>query len=148
MKCLATAARRTARGLTRLYDEALSPAGLTAPQFALLSQIKHRPDCPQQTLCDAVDLDQTTLSRNLRLMSEHGWVQRSVSPDDKRAASYRITKKGASLQNQAMPLWESAQKKMRDQLGPNWQHSFELLQQLTAAAAVASPNTHDGQSLL
>lgn len=138
MKCLAAHTRRAARGLTRLYEEHLAPSGLTTAQFTLLSQLVHRTGCSQQELCEATGLDQTTLSRNLRLMTEHGWVKRAASANDKRAASYRVTTKGAALHARAMPLWEAAQRQMRHTLGAEWQQAFTLLQQLSEVAQGAS----------
>lgn len=138
MKCLAVSTRKAARGLTRLYDEHLEPVGLTAAQFALLSQLTQSPGSSQQVLCEATDLDQTTLSRNLRVMAEHGWVKRGTSTEDKRAASYRLTAKGAALQHKAMPLWGAAQQRMRQQLGADWQQAFTLLERLRQVATAST----------
>src|SRR3546814_12520948 len=43
--CLCLAARRAARALSRRFDEALRPAGLTNGQFSLLMSL-HRPEPP------------------------------------------------------------------------------------------------------
>ncbi|WP_296900683.1 MarR family winged helix-turn-helix transcriptional regulator [Thiohalocapsa sp.] len=72
--CLGFAVRRSARALAQYFDAALSPAGIKATQFALLNAVflLDRPGI--QTLAEALGMDRTTLTRNLRRLVHQGWV--------------------------------------------------------------------------
>jgi DNA-binding MarR family transcriptional regulator len=61
-----------------------------------------------------LDIEKSTLSRNLRLMKAAGWVRGRFEGSEKRL---ELTAAGRRLLTDAYPLWERAQKKVRDLLG-------------------------------
>ena len=63
--CLCFNLRKAARALTQTYDAALKPAGVTAPQFALLSTLAGYGPVSLSDLAAALGMDRTTLTRNL-----------------------------------------------------------------------------------
>jgi DNA-binding MarR family transcriptional regulator len=133
MDCLCLTARHAARTLTRFYDEALKPSGLTATQFGLLSLLHARPLLTQAQIAAMVDSDQTTLSRGMKLMVERRWICARPGADDARKMTYVLTRAGAKRRDVAMPLWEAVQNDMQARLGKRFDKAITLLQELAAA---------------
>jgi DNA-binding MarR family transcriptional regulator len=131
MKCLCASTRHAARLLTRRYEEALRPADLTPAQFELLGTMIARPKLPQSDLAEALSLDQTTLSRNLKILIGRGWVKRSAAENDQRQALYALTEKGRGMWRTALPCWENAQAEMRHSLGSDWEAVWSALEKLS-----------------
>jgi DNA-binding MarR family transcriptional regulator len=117
VRCYCAAVRRVSRKLVRLYEEALRPAGVNPAQFELLQHLSRRHGMSQGALAVAVDLDQTTLSRNLKGMMELGWVVASAGVKDRRVSTYVLTETGTAVLQAAVPLWERATAKIEDALG-------------------------------
>jgi len=140
MNCFCANTRRAARSLTRLYEEHLRPSGLTPPQFGLLSLLATRPGIAQTKLAEAFDLDQTTLSRNLKLLISNKWVKRTRSPLDGRQSAYTITPAGLERRQAALPHWQRAQSQMRQALGADFEAVLALVQRVSIAAVGLSSN--------
>ena len=68
--CAAFNFRRTARAVTRLYDLGLEPSGLRATQFAILTAIAKFQPVSISRIGEILVLDQTTLTRSLRLLQK------------------------------------------------------------------------------
>jgi DNA-binding MarR family transcriptional regulator len=137
MDCLCLNTRRAARTLTRLYEEHLRPCNLTAAQFGLLSLLAARPNLSQQDLAETLDLDQTTLSRNLRLLVSNKWIKRTRSKEDRRQTLYTITPAGLELRSDALPHWNRAQQQMRASLGSDWETALAIVKRLSIVASAA-----------
>jgi DNA-binding MarR family transcriptional regulator len=104
-ECLAFRVRRLNRRVTRLYDAALRPFGLTTAQFNVLVALGLDLDLTASDLARALDLEKSTVSRNLRRLAEHRWVK----PMDK-ARVLRLTAAGQRLVTRALPAWRQAQR--------------------------------------
>src|SRR5215467_9693068 len=70
--CAAFNFRRTARAVTRLYDEALQPTGIRSTQFAILVGLKKAEPVPVGALGRMLGIDRTTMTRSLRLLKTEG----------------------------------------------------------------------------
>lgn len=57
--------RRAANTLTKYYDAAFAPIGLTGNQFFLLNSIQQLGSCNKSELAQYTSLDRTTIIRNL-----------------------------------------------------------------------------------
>src|SRR5262249_38183184 len=67
-------------------------------------------------VCDILQLDASTLSRNVKPLQAHGWLE--VVPDeDARAQPFRLTPQGRALIEKAVPAWEEAQRQAIELLG-------------------------------
>ena len=66
--CLAYRTRLLSRVISGIYDDALAPLGLKGSQLNVLSALAHRGPSAQTELCDALMLDNSTLSRNIERM--------------------------------------------------------------------------------
>jgi DNA-binding MarR family transcriptional regulator len=133
MKCMCAKTRRTARRLTRFYEERLRAVNLTAAQFELLSELAGGPGRSQVELAADLGLDQTTLSRNLKTLIANGWVIAASSVEDRRRAVYSLTAAGRATWQVAMPHWQAAHDHLRKAMGGEWQATFALLERLSAA---------------
>jgi DNA-binding MarR family transcriptional regulator len=107
-QCLCLASRRAARALTRAFDRQLRPHGIRATQFSILTMLLLRGPLPVGELADHLGVERTTLTRNLALIEEAGWVD--IRPGaDARSRVVRATKKARAAVTAALPAWRKAQ---------------------------------------
>jgi DNA-binding MarR family transcriptional regulator len=132
--CACRHLRRAARAVTQLYDEALRPSGLRITQFTLLVGVAVSEPVPITRLADALGLDRTTLTRDLRLLTDRGLVE-TATGDDRRMRVVRLTGQGREAIGRAYPLWQRAQAHIVD--GSPWPVLAGGLQEV-AARALAS----------
>jgi DNA-binding MarR family transcriptional regulator len=66
--------RAAARLITNAYDDALRPSGLRVIQFALLAAIGAEQSVSITALARLIDMDRTTLSRNLKPLEKDGLI--------------------------------------------------------------------------
>src|SRR5471032_3058355 len=91
--CACATARRAARAVTQLYDGHLRASEIEAPQFALLSALHAQGPCSQSAIGDRLALDKTTLSRNLKLLRQNGWIE-TAGAEDGRERRYVLSALG------------------------------------------------------
>ncbi|MCA9922583.1 MAG: winged helix-turn-helix transcriptional regulator [Anaerolineales bacterium] len=127
--CAAGNLRRTTRLVSQMYDEALRPVGLRGTQFMLLIALTQTGPVPISQLAEALAMDRTTLSRNLKPLEREGWVQ-TESGDDRRRRLVMLTGEGEDVLVQALPLWEGVQAQIVAGFGPERFAAF--LGELTA----------------
>lgn len=133
--CACTKARRAARALTHLYDQALLPSGLKVTQFSLLRTLQRTGALHITGLATMTGLERSTLGRNLRLLEVAGFVE-LVDGRDARERRILLTSAGHDAIATAMPLWQQAQDRVAASLGEHRQRLlFSLLDELTALAA-------------
>jgi DNA-binding MarR family transcriptional regulator len=106
--CIATRLRMANRVITKVYDDALRPFGLKVTQLSMLVLTVDRGHLHQSEVGAELQLDDSTLSRNLERMRVNGWLDK-VSGDDARVHSYRLTEAGTALVGKAIPAWRRAQ---------------------------------------
>lgn len=116
--CACIRARRAARSLTDVYDEALRPVGLKITQFSALRNASRLQPVSISALADEMALDRSTLGRNLLLLERRGLVRLGPG-DDQRERSVSVTPAAQRLLARAVPLWEQAQRTVERALGKN-----------------------------
>ncbi len=131
--CTCANLRKAARVVTQIYDAALQPTGLKATQFTLLATLSKRGDLPLTRLADALVMDRTTLTRNLKPLVRRGLI-RIEHDDDQRVRKVSLTETGKSVFEQARPQWAQAQSRIVERLGQARWSGF--LDDLMAAVAV------------
>ena len=70
--CTCAKIRKVDRLLARQYDLAMAPSGLKTTQLALLTNIKNYGPLGLSELANKMVMDPSTLTRNLRLVTEQG----------------------------------------------------------------------------
>lgn len=115
-ECMCRRARMAARKITRIFDDALRPAGLRITQFTLLVAIgKGAPDSIS-LLAEWLAMERTTLVRNLQLLEKDGLIE--MGPEGgRRARATRLTQAGRERLATAYPYWEKAQETIHQRLG-------------------------------
>jgi len=129
--CLCVNLRRAARAMTALYDEALAPAGIKVTQYSLLCAVERNEPAAIGTLSEELDLDRTTLARNLNPLQRDGLIDVAAG-SDRRVTEVRLTRNGRRAIDKARPLWTRAQTEIAARLASG------RIEQLRAIAAEAS----------
>jgi len=106
----------TSRAVTRLYDDALRPAGLRTTQFSILARLDDEGSSPLTRLARRLVLDRTTLGRELEALRRHGLVTVSAG-EDRRTRIVSLTEAGREMLGKAYPRWRSAQRDVRERFG-------------------------------
>lgn len=106
--CYCTQFRRASNTLTRIYDDALRPAGLRITQFSLLRSVGRLGEATMTALSQESALDLTTISRNVKGMIDAGWIDVERS-DDGREKILVLTEAGRGRIHAALPYWAQAQ---------------------------------------
>jgi len=119
-KMIATCAchkiRMAARVVTRTYDDALRPVGLRATQVSLLAAIAAEGAMSITALARLIGMDRSTLTRNLAPLEKEGLLVLG-NEGWRRSRDLDITAKGRARLKDAIPLWEGAQRRLRQDLG-------------------------------
>jgi DNA-binding MarR family transcriptional regulator len=137
--CLCNALRQASRAVSRLYDEELRGVGVRTTQYSLLSRLGRTGEVRQRDLGGMTSLDETTLTRNLRLLIDSGWVAIGTG-DDRREKLVRLTEAGAAKLREARPAWKRAQERMRSRLPKGaWSGLLAALPELAGLADEANP---------
>lgn len=115
--CTCARLRRLTRRVTAVYDHALAAVGLRVTQFSLLGHLRGLPGLAMTDLAGRLDMDRTTLTRNLAPLIAAGWVEVTPSPDDARRRLVRITAAGEDTWRAARTHWRRAQEEVRSTMG-------------------------------
>ena len=114
--CLVMRIRLLNRTITGVYDEALRPLGITAGQLNILVAVARRGPVAPGVIADRLNMEKSTLSRNIDRMRSHGWLG-AASAGSGRQQALELQPKGRRLLERALPCWESAQKQTKAILG-------------------------------
>ncbi|MDJ0851685.1 MAG: MarR family winged helix-turn-helix transcriptional regulator [Myxococcota bacterium] len=116
-ECACFAARRASRAITRLYEEPVAEAGLEPTQFTLLNAVLLLEPAPIGRLAWAIQAEETTVARNLRLLERKGLVAIDASERDRRVREVRLTPAGRERLDAAQRGWREAQRRLEERLG-------------------------------
>jgi DNA-binding MarR family transcriptional regulator len=105
------------RKLSALYDDALTPVGINIAQFSLLRNVERRQPVSLTELARHLELDRSTLGRNVRVLERLGMLSFGRG-DDHREALVLLTEEGAQTLRAALPLWQACQESVSARLGP------------------------------
>ena len=114
--CIAVRLRLLNRVVTNFYDDALRPLGLKVSQLNILIVTAKLGLARPAQVCEILQLDASTLSRNVKPLQAHGWLE-VVEEEDARAQPFRLTPQGKKLIEKAAPAWEEAQRRAAELLG-------------------------------
>jgi len=115
--CIAVRVRLLNRVITNVYDEALRPLGLRVSQMNILVVVAKLGTARPAQVCEILQLDASTLSRNVERMQASGWLEVVADALDARTQPFRLTAAGRRLLDRAVPVWKEAQEKAARMLG-------------------------------
>jgi DNA-binding MarR family transcriptional regulator len=114
--CTCYRLRQAARLVSRTYDQFLAPCGISIGQFGMLVTLTAMEGESISKLAETLQMERTTLTRNLLPLQKLGYVAIEPGPD-KRARALRLTETGKAALVAAQPLWQVAQRSLEHQLG-------------------------------
>ncbi len=105
--CLCLHAQRAARALSRRFDEAMRPVGVTSGQFSILNSL-NRPEPPTVgAVASLLGMDRSTVTANLKPLERKGAVVMAVDAKDRRGRRAALTDEGRALLAAATPIWRA-----------------------------------------
>src|SRR5262245_55776460 len=102
--CAAFNLRRATRVVTQLYDAGLAETGARSTQFTILVALAKTQPASVGALAATTLMDQSTMTRNLRLLARMGLVD-VPARGAKREKLVRLTAKGERVLVKAVPVW-------------------------------------------
>ena len=114
--CTCFRLRRASRRVTQYYDRFLEPSGLKVTQYSLLGNIRTHEQISITELAEALGMDRTTLTRNLKPLLDQGLVTVSEGAD-RRTRAIEVTPEGDAAFKRAVPRWKEAQAKLIETVG-------------------------------
>jgi len=115
-ECIAVRLRILNRIVTNIYDDALRPLDLKVSQMNILVATAKMGIARPADICGILNLDVSTLSRNVERMKQRGWLEVVPEPDG-RSQPFRLTLQGRSLLEDAITSWNNAQEQVKKLLG-------------------------------
>ena len=85
---------RTARSVSRAFDDALAEAGGSVPVWLVLISLKTQQVRNQRELAEAVGIREATLTHHLNAMDEQGLITRRRDPANRRVHLVELTEAG------------------------------------------------------
>lgn len=117
--CICTSLRQAAQATTEIYDRILEPSGLKITMFRVLRRLSHAGEPTISELARIVELDRSSLGRNLKVLERENFVRLIDGEADERSKVVRLTPKGKAALAKALPLWTEAQSRLTAALGGN-----------------------------
>ena len=124
--CLATRVRQLSRIVTRIYDDALRPLGITSSQFTLLTQLAQQDGITAVEIGGELDIEKSTLSRNLKRLLALGLLTMDP-PAGRRGRGLHLTPQGRDVILKAYPVWRDAQSRSVGIMGPESRSTLDGL---------------------
>ena len=122
--CTCAKLRKLTRAMSRLYDQHMATVGLKTTQYSVLATASRDP-LPVVELADRLGMERTTLTRNLKPLTDAGWLV-LLPGADSRQRIVTMTDAGHAKLQEAIPAWRAAQ---------------DAFEQLNGADAVRSLHT-------
>ncbi|MEJ8846158.1 MarR family winged helix-turn-helix transcriptional regulator [Variovorax rhizosphaerae] len=108
--------RRLSRLVSRHYDAHVAASGLKTTQYSLLSHVLHLGPLRPVDLARAMNIEASTLTRNLKPLVVAGWVTQGEGVDA-RSRLIAITESGRAKRADAQRHWREAQEGLNELLG-------------------------------
>jgi DNA-binding MarR family transcriptional regulator len=141
--CLAVRVRLLNRAVTRVYDSALRPHGVTVAQLNVLSSIANLQPVTAASVAELLSMEISTLSRNARLLQQEGWIEVArAARGNGRVLS--LTAAGERKLSGLRPAWRRAQTEAAELMGPETTRAIKRLVDghLVAQLARINPDDH------
>lgn len=124
--CLASRVRQLSRIVTRVYDDAMRPLGITASQFTLLTQLGQQDGITAVEIGYTLDIEKSTLSRNLKRLLALGLIEMEP-PAGRRGRGLHLTPKGQAMIKEGYPVWKEAQARAATLMGADCRDTLDSL---------------------
>ena len=116
-QCVAGRTLQIARIVASRYEQSLADTGVTPQQLTLLSMICKMGAPSASAMLPFLQMDQSTLSRNLDRMIAKGWLNGAPDEQDARVRCYSVTDTGSQALLDAHSAWKESQAWAQASLG-------------------------------
>jgi DNA-binding MarR family transcriptional regulator len=124
--CIATRVRQLSRIVTRVYDDAMRPLGITMSQYTLLTQLAQQDGITAVEIGTDLDIEKSTLSRNLKRLLALGHLTMDP-PAGRRGRGLHLTAKGQDVIHRGYPVWKDAQTRVVRVMGIESRATLDML---------------------
>lgn len=124
--CINAKIKRLHRLLGAVYDAQYRPFGLKGSMVSILFIAGKRKRINQKTLAALLILDPSTMSRDLKRLTEKGWIQIEKG-EDARQSEVILTKAGYELLEKISPVWQQTHDKVQSILGTYSVHQLDVI---------------------
>jgi DNA-binding MarR family transcriptional regulator len=114
--CVCTSLRMATRSVSRLYDRALSQAGLRVTGYSILSRLAAEGPLSVGELAGRLAMERTTCTREVAPLVRAGLVEVAAGTDRRRRV-LRLTSLGEQKRTDAYPMWERVQRQVAAEFG-------------------------------
>ena len=114
--CSSFKLRQLSRRVSQHFDHIVGAAGLKTTQYSLLSHIGKLGPVRPGELAAVMEMDASTLTRNLRPLVDQGWVVVGAGADG-RSRCVTLTAAGRAKRIEAQREWKRAQTALNTRLG-------------------------------
>ena len=131
--------RRLQQIAVGVFMEETQAFGVTPVQFAALNALLATPGIDQRTLAASIGFDTSTIGGVVDRLEARGWLQRQVSPEDRRARLLTLTPEGQRLLQDVAASVLSTQERILAPLSEDERRTFlRMLKVLVATNNDAS----------
>jgi MarR family transcriptional regulator, transcriptional regulator for hemolysin len=109
---------RTARLVSRAFDDALADAGGSLPVWLVLLNLKIQQDANQRQLAEAVGVSEATLTHHLNAMETDGLLARYRDPTNRRNHIIKLTAPGETAFTRLAATARAFDEQLRADLEP------------------------------
>lgn len=120
--CISGKVMRLNRITGNIFRKYLSPFGITDSQTSIMFVLsKHEDGLIQNQIATIVQLEKSSLSRNLKRLIDQGYIQKNDS------SKIVITQEGKQLIEQIIPEWQKAMDEIRSYIGQDGEEALSTL---------------------
>lgn len=107
-----------------VFLQEVGEPGVTPVQYAALQVLGNQPGIDQRTLARRIALDASTTGGVIDRLEARGWLERRLSPQDRRARLLFLTGDGEQALSDTVPAMLRAQERMLAPLPPAQRREF------------------------
>lgn len=122
--CINFNIRKASRAVSQHFDNIMQPTGLRGTQFSILGILTLKGVVNICDLAEAMVMDRTTLTRNLKPLEKNGLLTICAGQEDRRVREIHLTDEGRETFKTALPYWRTAQKSLVGQVGEDVLHAL------------------------
>ena len=124
LTCMCISLRKAANNISKLYDNELSVLDIKITQYSMLKNIQSLGNPSVNELSKKLDLERTTILRNLDKLKKMGLISYKKN-DIYKLKVISLTVNGIKKLNQAKVIWEKAQLKFLNAFGLDNHSQFD-----------------------
>lgn len=134
--------RQLTRRVSQRYDAQMAQIGLKTTQYSLLSYVVKLGPIRPADLAQAMAMEPSTLTRNLKPLIDAGWVEMTAGVDA-RSRLVNATAAGRDKRRQAQRHWKAAQEQLNQTLGLERVQALHALIQESMALLASTESESD-----